>query len=183
MPRSVSTSKGSQRLAALARRMRAVSFANVSIPSIANSASAGLNTSRVFVSTPGWAFSAGEVMRSMPVAIEWIQRAFAARAELARMKPSSVLINVGRGALVDEPALVDVLQRGAIRGAALDVFETEPLPAEHPFFGMENVLLSPHCADRTATWLAEALALFFENLTRFRAGAALLHPVDKALGY
>ncbi|CAN5925539.1 D-2-hydroxyacid dehydrogenase [soil metagenome] len=107
----------------------------------------------------------------------------AAAAELARMKPSAVLINVCRGGLIDEPALIDVLQRRAIRGAALDVFATEPLPPEHPFFAMENVLLSPHCADRTATWLAEALALFLENLGRFRAGAPLLHPVDKALGY
>ncbi len=110
-------------------------------------------------------------------------RHLAGAAELARMKSSAVLINVGRGALVDEAALIDVLQRRAIRGAALDVFATEPLPATHPFFTMDNVLLSPHCADRTATWLAEALALFLANLARFRAGAELLHPVDKVRGY
>ncbi len=110
-------------------------------------------------------------------------RHIAGAAELARMKPTAVLINVGRGALVDEPALIDVLARRAIRGAALDVFATEPLPAEHPFFTMDNVLLSPHCADRTATWLTEALALFLDNLARFRAGTPLLHVVDKSLGY
>lgn len=104
-------------------------------------------------------------------------------AELAGMKPSAVLVNIGRGALVDEAALVDVLQRRAIRGAALDVFETEPLAPDHPLFAMDHVLISPHCADRTATWLAEALALFFVNLGRFREGAPLLHPVDKTLGY
>lgn len=103
--------------------------------------------------------------------------------ELACMKRSAVLVNVGRGALVDEAALVDALQRRAIRGAALDVFEVEPLAPEHPLFGMDHVLLSPHCADRTATWQAEALDLFFDNLERFRAGQALLHPVDKVLGY
>ena len=110
-------------------------------------------------------------------------RGIAGAPELARMKPSAVLINVGRGALVDEPALIDVLSRGVIRGAALDVFATEPLPPAHPFFVLENVLLSPHCADRTATWLAEALALFLDNLARFRAGTPLLHVVDKSLGY
>ncbi len=103
--------------------------------------------------------------------------------ELGRMKPSAVIINVGRGPLIDEPALIDVLQRGQIRGAALDVFETEPLPPEHPFFTMDQVLLSPHCADRTATWMAEAMALFLENLEGSRAGETLLHPVDKRLGY
>ena len=110
-------------------------------------------------------------------------RHLAGAAELARMKPTAVLINVGRGALVDERVLIEVLRKKAIRGAALDVFETEPLPAQHPFFTMENVLLSPHCADRTATWLGEALALFTENLARFRAGMPLLHPVDKTRGY
>jgi phosphoglycerate dehydrogenase-like enzyme len=103
--------------------------------------------------------------------------------ELACMKPSAVLVNVGRGALVDEGALIEVLRSRAIRGAALDVFEVEPLSPDHPFFAMDHVLVSPHCADRTATWEAEALDLFFENLARFRSGRPLLHPVDKTLGY
>jgi phosphoglycerate dehydrogenase-like enzyme len=125
--------------------------------------------------------SADYVLLAAPLTAE--TRGLAGARELSRMKPNAVLINVGRGALVDEPALVDTLQRRAIRGAVLDVFATEPLPAEHPLYGLDNVFLTPHCADRTATWLHEALALFLENLGRFRAGAPLLHPVDKTLGY
>ncbi len=125
--------------------------------------------------------TADHVVLAAPLTPE--TRGIAGAAEIACMKPSAVLINVGRGDLVDEPALVDALARKAIRGAALDVFATEPLPAEHPFFTMDNVLLSPHCADRTATWLAEALALFTENLRRFREGSTLLHVVDKERGY
>jgi phosphoglycerate dehydrogenase-like enzyme len=104
-------------------------------------------------------------------------------AELAAMKPSLVLINVGRGALVDEAALTSALTRGLLRGAALDVFETEPLPREHPLYGMENVLLSPHCADRTATWLDEAMTCFLDNVGRYQAGEPLCNVVDLELGY
>lgn len=103
--------------------------------------------------------------------------------ELEAMGPRGVLINVGRGALVDEPALIEALRSGRIRGAALDVFETEPLPAGHPFYGMDNVLLSPHCADRTATWLDEAMRLFLDNLARYRVGEPLRNVVDKQRGY
>jgi phosphoglycerate dehydrogenase-like enzyme len=103
--------------------------------------------------------------------------------ELAAMRPGAVLVNVGRGAVVDQAALVKALERGAIRGAALDVFETEPLPADDPLYGMENVLVSPHTADHTATWREEAMQAFLENLRRYRAGEPLLHVVDKALGY
>lgn len=99
------------------------------------------------------------------------------------MKPSAVFINVGRGASVDEAALIEALQSRRIRGAALDVFAQEPLPAEHPFWSMENVLISPHCADHTPTWLDEAMELFLENFQRFQAGAALRNVVDKIHGY
>jgi phosphoglycerate dehydrogenase-like enzyme len=75
------------------------------------------------------------------------------------------------------------LRAGAIRGAVLDVFEREPLAPEHPFWSMDNVLLSPHTADRTATWLDEAMELFLENYRRFAAGQALLNVADKRLGY
>jgi len=104
-------------------------------------------------------------------------------AELDAMRPAAVLINVGRGALVDQSALVTALQRGALRGAALDVFETEPLPADDPLYGLDNVLLSPHTADHTATWRDEAMRCFLENLRRFRAGEPLDHVVDRARGY
>lgn len=105
-------------------------------------------------------------------------------AEIAAMKPSAVLINVGRGQTVDEPALVAALLAGRIRGAGLDVFASEPLPAESPLWGLDNVLLSPHTADRTTIWLDEAMDLFLENLRRFGAGEPLLNVVsDKRRGY
>ena len=102
---------------------------------------------------------------------------------IASMKPNAVLINLGRGPVVEEQALVSALRAGAIRGAVLDVFDREPLEPEHPFWSMDNVLLSPHTADRTATWLDEAMELFLENYRRFAAGQALLNVADKRLGY
>jgi phosphoglycerate dehydrogenase-like enzyme len=104
-------------------------------------------------------------------------------AEIASMKPSGVIMNVGRGPVIDEPALIGALQSGAIRGAALDVFTNEPLPAGHPFWQMRNVLLSPHTADRVEGFLIPAFECFFENLTRFRNGSPLLNVVDKRAGY
>jgi phosphoglycerate dehydrogenase-like enzyme len=104
-------------------------------------------------------------------------------AELARLKPDAVLINVGRGGVVDEPALVAALERGGLRGAALDVFETEPLPEGHPFFRMDNVLVSPHCADHVAGWLEASMRLFLENVSRFVRGEPLSNVADKHEGY
>jgi phosphoglycerate dehydrogenase-like enzyme len=104
-------------------------------------------------------------------------------AEIAAMKPTGVLINVGRGPIVDEAALLSALQQGRIRGAALDVFTTEPLPSEHAFYGLDNVLLSPHCADNTPGWLEGSMHFFLENLERFRSGQPLLNLVDKGRGY
>jgi phosphoglycerate dehydrogenase-like enzyme len=103
--------------------------------------------------------------------------------ELGAMKPGAVLINIGRGGTVDEQALVKALEEGRLRGAALDVFETEPLPAGHAFWRLDNVLLSPHCADQTPTWREDAVALFLKNLERFEKGEPLLNVVDKAAGY
>lgn len=103
--------------------------------------------------------------------------------EFAAMKPNAVLINVGRGPVIVEQALVDALQKGTIRGAALDVFDTEPLPAGHPFWSLENVLLSPHCADHTSTWTDEAMQFFLENFQRFQLGEPLQNLVDKKSGY
>ena len=103
--------------------------------------------------------------------------------EIAAMKPTAVLINVGRGSTVDEPALVRALEARRIRGAALDVFETEPLPADHPFYRLDNVLVSPHTADRTSTWRDEAMRCFLDNLERFRKGEPLVNVVDKRRGY
>jgi len=110
-------------------------------------------------------------------------RGLIGEAELAAMKTTAVVINVGRGPVIDEPALIRALQSGAIRGAALDVFDTEPLPVDHPFWKMTNVLLSPHTADRVEGFLAPALTCFLENLERFRKGSPLLNVVDKRSGY
>lgn len=99
------------------------------------------------------------------------------------MKASAVFLNVGRGATVDEGALIRALEEKRIRGAVLDVFETEPLPVGHPFYRLENVLVSPHCADHTVTWRDDAVRLFLENLGHFRRGEALKNAVDKTRGY
>jgi phosphoglycerate dehydrogenase-like enzyme len=104
-------------------------------------------------------------------------------AEIAAMKPTGVIINVGRGPVVDEAALIRALDRGSIRGAALDVFNNEPLPPDHPFWAMPNVLLSPHTADRVEGFLLPAFECFFENFDRFLKGQPLLNVVDRQAGY
>jgi phosphoglycerate dehydrogenase-like enzyme len=103
--------------------------------------------------------------------------------ELGAMKPSAVIINVGRGPVIQEQPLIQALRENRIRGAALDVFDQEPLPAGHPFYALENVLLSPHCADHTSTWLVEAMQCFVDNFKRYRAGQPLENVVDKQAGY
>jgi phosphoglycerate dehydrogenase-like enzyme len=110
-------------------------------------------------------------------------RGMISEAEFAAMKPTAAVINVGRGPVINEEALISVLSSGQIRGAALDVFDHEPLPAGHPFYKLENVLLSPHCADHTPDWLDNAMQFFVEQFERFRKGQALLNIVDKQLGY
>jgi phosphoglycerate dehydrogenase-like enzyme len=104
-------------------------------------------------------------------------------SELAAMKPTAVLVNVGRGPIVSESALVDALRERRIRGAALDVFTAEPLPATHPFYELENVLLSPHNADHVEGWLDRAIEVFIENFERYQKGKPLLNVVDKRAGY
>src|SRR5215472_3525538 len=106
-----------------------------------------------------------------------------ANAEFAVMKKNAVVINVGRGATIDERAMIEALSENRIRGAALDVFDQEPLPQGHPFYSLENVLLSPHSADHTFGWLDNAMRFFLAQLTRFRHGETLLNIVDKASGY
>jgi len=105
------------------------------------------------------------------------------REAIAAMKRTAVLVNVGRGPVVDETALVEALEQGRIRGAALDVFETEPLPAGHALWRLPNVLLSPHCADHVPGWVDEAMRVFLRQLERFRRGEPLRDVVDKAAGY
>jgi phosphoglycerate dehydrogenase-like enzyme len=104
-------------------------------------------------------------------------------AEFAAMKGNAVVINVGRGAVIDEDAMVRALSEKRIRGAGLDVVEREPLPKESPLYGMENVLLSPHCADNIAGWMDDAMRFFLEQYARFLKNEPLLNMVNKRLGY
>ena len=101
----------------------------------------------------------------------------------AAMKPEACLINVGRGPQVDETALVEALRTGRIAGAALDVFEREPLPADSPLWGVENLLITPHTAGLTDKLWDRHYKLFSDNLRRYLAGQPLRFVVDKQKGY
>ena len=103
--------------------------------------------------------------------------------EFAAMKPGAVVINIGRGPVIDEAAMIAALSEGRIKGAALDVFDQEPLPKGHAFYKLDNVLLSPHCADHTPDWMDRAMQFFLENFERFRKGEPLRNVVNKKLGY
>jgi phosphoglycerate dehydrogenase-like enzyme len=110
-------------------------------------------------------------------------RGLIGRPELSLMSHDAILVNVSRGQLVDEPALVDALRSGAIGGAALDVFVEEPLPPDSPFWTLPNVLITPHTSGfRPDHWDA-ATGLFAENLERFDQGQPLVNVVDKQAGY
>jgi phosphoglycerate dehydrogenase-like enzyme len=104
-------------------------------------------------------------------------------SELALMKAGAVLVNVSRGKLIDEAALVRALQTGRLRGAALDVFEHEPLPADSPLWSRRDVLITPHVAGFQAHHWPDAAKLFADNLRRFVAGEPLMNVVDKQAGY
>lgn len=103
--------------------------------------------------------------------------------ELAAMKPAALLVNVARGTLIDEAALVLALEERRIGGAALDVTETEPLPAESPLWRAPNVLITPHLASATERLWNRHYELLDENVRRYLAGQSLLNVVDKAAGY
>ncbi len=103
--------------------------------------------------------------------------------ELAALPGGAFVVNVGRGPLVDQSALVAALQSGHLGGAALDVFETEPLPGDSPLWTLPNVFVSPHCADNTEQSQLRGLGVFLDNLERFRRGAPLGNVVDRELGY
>jgi phosphoglycerate dehydrogenase-like enzyme len=104
-------------------------------------------------------------------------------AAFAAMKSNAVVINIGRGPVIDQAALVRALTQGKIKGAGLDVFEQEPIPAGDPIFKLENVLVSPHCADQTSTWLHRAMRFFLEQYQRFSTNQPLENVVEKHLGY
>ena len=121
------------------------------------------------------------VVVSAPLTSE--TRSMIGKAEFAAMKTTAVIINVGRGPIIDEAAMINALFERRIKGAALDVFDQEPLPDRHPFYTLENVLLSPHCADHTPDWLDQAMQFFLTQFERFRKGEPLVNLVNKKQGY
>jgi phosphoglycerate dehydrogenase-like enzyme len=103
--------------------------------------------------------------------------------QLARMRPGAILINVARGDVIDERALVAALEQGRLRGAALDVFATEPLPAGSPLWRMPNVLITPHVSATSPRYWERQTGLIADNLERYTAGRPLRNTVDPAAGY
>ena len=121
------------------------------------------------------------VVASAPLTAE--TRHMLSDAAFAAMKPSTVVINVGRGPVVDQNALIAALNQRKIRGAGLDVFENEPIPPDDPIWALENVFISPHTADHTHDWLDQAMQFFLRQYERFREGETLENIVEKHLGY
>jgi phosphoglycerate dehydrogenase-like enzyme len=103
--------------------------------------------------------------------------------QLKRMKPSALFINVGRGELVQQSALIRALREGWIAGAALDVFESEPLARSSPLWNMPQVVISPHIAGTYPDYMARAAGIFMDNMKRYLAARPLLNEVDKSAGY
>jgi phosphoglycerate dehydrogenase-like enzyme len=104
-------------------------------------------------------------------------------ARLEKMKPDAYLINVARGPLIDEPALIQALKNRRVAGAALDVFNEEPLPSDSPFWLLDNVLITPHTAAVTERLWERHYRLIVDNMNRFLSGQPLLNQVDKTRGY
>lgn len=105
------------------------------------------------------------------------------QAVFAALAPGSLLVNIGRGAVVDEAALIESLGSGRLGGAALDVFATEPLPPDDPLWAMSNVIVSPHIGGDAPGWLEWFSRSFLDELDRFMAGRPFKNVVDKRLGY
>jgi phosphoglycerate dehydrogenase-like enzyme len=122
------------------------------------------------------------IVCSAPSTVE--TRGMVSADAFANVKKNAVFINLGRGPVVDEGALINALKTGQLKGAALDVFEEEPLPADNELWTLDNVLVSPHNMDQTAYFMHEATEFFVnENLPRFICGEELLNPVDVEAGY
>ena len=135
---------------------------------------------------PGqWRERLGEfdwVILAVPATAE--TEALIGAAELAAMKPSAVLLNIARGSVIDQAALVDALAARRIAAAFLDVTDPEPLPAQHPLWSLGNAHITMHLSGRSQTLMFKRSAeRFLDNLTRWRAGQPLLHQVDLARGY
>ncbi|MEK7860000.1 MAG: NAD(P)-dependent oxidoreductase, partial [Chloroflexota bacterium] len=102
---------------------------------------------------------------------------------IARMKPAAWVINIARGAIVDEPALLAACRDRRIGGAAIDAWWTEPLPPESDWWSLPNVIATPHVSHSSPRVRERTLALFLENLRRWKAGEPLLNVVDPVAGY
>ncbi|HEV8575402.1 MAG TPA: D-2-hydroxyacid dehydrogenase [Dehalococcoidia bacterium] len=121
------------------------------------------------------------VVVAVPLTAE--SRGLIGESELRSMKPNAVIVNIGRGAIIDEGALVRALKGGWIAGAALDVFTQEPLSGESELWGLENVIVTPHISGGTPRYMERAVELFCDNLRRYVAGEPLRNVVDPARGY
>lgn len=100
-----------------------------------------------------------------------------------KMKDTAVIIDVSRGGVIDENSLIDALTNKRIRGAALDVFMTEPLPSDHALWDLNNVIITPHCSSVYDGWDLKSVEMFSENLTRYRKGEAINNIVNPERGY
>jgi phosphoglycerate dehydrogenase-like enzyme len=116
------------------------------------------------------------VVLALPLTPE--TRGYLDARRLSLLDSRARIINVGRGGLIDEPALVAALRSGAVAGAALDVFAQEPLPPDHPFWTLEQVLVSPHMSGDLIGWERAVVAAFAENLHRWQAGEPLYGVID-----
>ena len=106
------------------------------------------------------------------------------RTAQLRRNSRSAVVNLGRGAVIDNEALADKLRKGELGGAVLDVFPEEPLPSDSPLWATPNLIMSPHCAvDDAVAYAARALDIFLGNLARYLAGRKLTNVVDVTLGY
>jgi phosphoglycerate dehydrogenase-like enzyme len=110
-------------------------------------------------------------------------RALMGDAEFEAMRPSGILVNIARGRLIDDDALVRALESGRIAGAGLDAFHVEPLPDAHPFWRLPNVLITPHTAAFAGDYWPPVVDLFLENMRRYKEGEGLINVVDKRAGY
>lgn len=121
------------------------------------------------------------VVLAVPVTDE--TRGMMGPSEFAAMKPGSFLVNIARGCVIDEEALMTALRDGPMAGAALDVFEQEPLPEESPLWAFENLMVTPHISGASRAHLRRTFELFMDNVERFVRGEPLLNLVDVELGY
>lgn len=130
---------------------------------------------------PGMLTEADFIAVAMPLTAQ--TKGLIGKDEIAQMKPTAILADVSRGTIVDQKALAAALDAGRLGGAVLDVFETEPLPAESPLWRTRNVLISPHCSSVHDGWEAASFDTFLQNLRNWEAGEPLFNVVDPVRGY